>query len=202
MKKIPSKRFLYVIFAGRDIPKKLVEILNAGVEVLQLRDKGLSTKELINLGKRAKDIIRDRALFFLNDRFDIALAVGADGVHLGQDDVPVEAVRKVTEKDFLIGLSTHTLKEVRESIHRPVDYISFGPVFKTLTKTDALSPRGIHRLKRAVSASLHPVVAVGGISKENIDKVLETGVKGVAISGGILQRRDAYKAALEVKEKL
>lgn len=203
MKKIPSPPFLYVIFDGRrGILEKLRGIIKARVEIVQLRDKNLSARKLLELYKRADKVIKNKALFLMNDRFDIALAVSAHGVHLGQDDLPVEVVRKIAGKRLLIGLSTHTTKEVKESVSKPIDYISFGPIFKTETKRDALSPKGIDRLKEAVSYSHHPVVAIGGIKKENLEKVLKTGASGVAISSAILDARNTYKATLEIKRIL
>ncbi len=198
-----KKPFLYVIIDGRKgILEKLKGIIRAGAEIVQLRDKHLSARELVELGKKARGIIKDSALFFINDRFDIALAAGAQGVHLGLDDIPPEIARKIVKRKLLIGFSTHSAKEVKTSISRPVDYISFGPVFKTKTKLDALSPRGIESLKKAVSYSRHPVVAVGGIGKESIEDILKTGVSGVAISSAILDSKDAYKATLEIKKIL
>jgi thiamine-phosphate pyrophosphorylase len=195
--------FLYVIVdARKGILEKLKGIVDGGADIIQLRDKNLSARELIEIGLEMKAIIRGKALFFVNDRLDIALALSADGVHLGQDDLPVEAARSIAGKCFLVGLSTHDEKEVKNSCSKPVDYISFGPIFKTKTKLNALSPRGIRRLKEIVPYSKHPVVAIGGINKENIAEVLETGVKGVAISSAILDEKDSYRATLEIAKNL
>ena len=174
--------------------------MKAGVEIVQLRDKNFSTRKLIELYKKADKIIGDRAFFFINDRLDIALGVSADGVHLGQDDFPVEMARNIAGKKFHIGFSTHTVNEVKKSASKPVDYISFGPIFKTKTKCDAISPRGINRLRKAVPYSRHPVVAVGGINKRNAAEVLKTNVSGVAVSSAILDARDTYKATLELRK--
>ena len=200
---IPCAPFLYVIIDGREgILEKLRGIIKAGVEIVQLRDKNLSTKELISLGQKIGKIIINKVSFFINDRFDISLAVRAQGVHLGQDDLPVRVVREVVGKRLRVGLSTHTLKELKKSKTQPVDYVSFGPIFKTSTKTDALSPRGIDKLKEAVSPSKHTVVAVGGIKKDKVREILKTGASGVAISRAILEARDTYQATLEIRKEM
>lgn len=194
---------LYVIIDGRKgILEKLRGIMKAGVEIVQLRDKDLSTRELLELSRKAKKVIKDRALFFINDCIDLALAVGAQGVHLGQDDLPVEVARRIAGKKMLIGFSTHTAEQVKKSVSKPVDYISFGPVFKTKTKLDAVSPRGINRLRKAVSYSRHPVVAVGGIKKGNAGEVIKSGASGVAVCSGILDARDTYRATIELRSEL
>ncbi|MBL7171035.1 MAG: thiamine phosphate synthase [Candidatus Omnitrophica bacterium] len=182
--------------------EKLRGIMKAGVEIVQLRDKDLSTRELLELSRKAKKVIKDRALFFINDCIDLALAVGAQGVHLGQDDLPVEVARRIAGKKMLIGFSTHTAEQVKKSVSKPVDYISFGPVFKTKTKLDAVSPRGINRLRKAVSYSRHPVVAVGGIKKGNAGEVIKSGASGVAVCSGILDARDTYRATIELRSEL
>ena len=199
-KQIP---FLYVIIDGRKgILEKLRGIIKARAEIVQLRDKNLSTRELIGLGQKVEKIVRNKSLFFINDRFDISLAVRAQGVHLGQDDLPVRVVREVVGKRLRVGLSTHNLKELKKSKTQPVDYVSFGPIFKTSTKTDALSPRGIDKLKEAVSHSNHPVVAVGGIKKDKVREILKTGVSGVAVSRAILEARDTYRATMEIRKEM
>lgn len=203
LKIFPSPPFLYVIFDGRPgILEKLKGIIHAGAEIVQLRDKELSAREIVQLGLKAKKIIKEKAFFFVNDRFDIALAVGADGVHLGQDDLPVELVRNIGGEKLFIGLSTHNAKEVRASNTNRIDYISFGPVFKTKTKLDALPPRGVGMLKEAVSCAGHKVVAIGGIDRDNLEEVLKTGASGAALSSGILEARDSYKAACCIRKIL
>jgi thiamine-phosphate pyrophosphorylase len=195
--------FLYVIFDGRrGILEKLKGIIKAGADAVQLRDKNLSDRELIELGRKVKKTIKNKALFFINDRFDIALTLSADGIHLGRDDLQADAARKIIKNKLLIGFSTHTAKEIKASISKPVDYISFGPVFKTETKLDALSPRGIKRLKNAVLYSRYPVVAVGGINGENAREVLKTGVNGIAVSKAVLDAGDSCKATREIKARI
>ncbi len=154
-------------------------LLEAGVPVLQLRDKASDGRELVQTARLLAARAHARgALFLVNDRLDVALLAGADGVHLGQDDLSVEDVRRVlsalgrTRARFVVGLSTHDLQQVRAGVRQQPDYLGFGPVFPTSTKPDALAPRGIARLAEAVEAAGSlPVVAIGGLGLNNVGEV-------------------------------
>jgi thiamine-phosphate pyrophosphorylase len=122
----------------------------------------------------------------LNDRIDLVLAVNLNGAHLGQEDIPPEAARALIGKKRIIGYSTHTIPQVRQSLNLPVDYIGFGPVYETVTKTKAGRAAGLKKLKSACLAAAAPVVAIGGIGMEEIRPVLEAGAACVAVISAIM----------------
>jgi|GEM_PF-422741 len=175
----------------------LAEIaLKAGIRIIQFREKKMSTRNMFFTAKKIRKLTREYgATFIVNDRVDLALAVDADGVHIGQDDLPVEAVRDIF--NGIIGVSTHNVEEAKNA-EKYADYISAGPVFYTKTKRDAGKPIGIDGLRRIVESVRIPVVAIGGINRENILDVLKTGVEGVAVISAIACSKDPENAAREL----
>lgn len=163
------------------------KVLLKGVQWIQFREKETSRREIYQNAIRLRRLTKDYdAVFVVNDFPDIAMCAGADGVHLGQDDLPLKEARKIIGRDRLIGISTHNLEQAAEAERDGADYIGFGPVFATLTK-DAGRPKGISML-REIRKQVHiPVVAIGGISLENIGSVLQTGVDAVALASAILR---------------
>jgi len=163
------------------------KVLLKGVQWIQFREKETSRREIYQNAIRLRRLTKDYdAVFVVNDFPDIAMCAGADGVHLGQDDLPLKEARKIMGRDRLIGISTHNLEQAAEAERDGADYIGFGPVFATLTK-DAGRPKGISML-REIRKQVHiPVVAIGGISLENIGSVLQTGVDAVALASAILR---------------
>ena len=161
--------------------------LQAGVKWVQYRDKERSRREIYQESIRLMGIAKKfGAALIVNDHPDIALAADADGVHLGQDDLPVKEARKIMGKNRIIGISTHTVEQARDAGRDGADYIGFGPVFHTTTK-DAGRPMGIEMLREIKRQVQIPVIAIGGINAENIRLVLETGVDAVAVSSAILR---------------
>ncbi|MEN2986604.1 MAG: thiamine phosphate synthase [Thermodesulfovibrionaceae bacterium] len=172
--------------------------LKAGVKTFQLREKDLATRELYFLAKKLREITkRCDALLFINDRVDIALAVEADGVHLPQNGLPAYAVRKAWKDRFIIGVSTHSLKEA-EDASEWADFITFGPVFHTPSKAQYGEPLGVESLKKVKEAVKCKVFAIGGIKLENLKEVLPYS-DGVALIRGILAEKDIES---KVKEYL
>jgi len=162
-------------------------VLRAGVGWVQYRDKNASRRKVYEEAIKLKDLAgKHNAVFIVNDYSDIALAVDADGVHLGQDDLPVKEARKILGKGKIIGVSTHCIEQALEAEQAGADYLGFGPVFHTSTK-DAGSPRGTDLLGEIKNKVSIPVVAIGGINLENIHSVLETGVDAVAVASAILK---------------
>jgi thiamine-phosphate pyrophosphorylase len=162
-------------------------VLRAGVGWVQYRDKNASRRKVYEEAIKLKDLAgKHNAVFIVNDYSDIALAVDADGVHLGQDDLPVKEARKILGKGKIIGVSTHCIEQALEAEQAGADYLGFGPVFHTSTK-DAGSPRGTVLLGEIKNKVNIPVVAIGGINLENIHSVLETGVDAVAVASAILK---------------
>ena len=165
---------------------RLQGALKAGIRSVQLREKDISVGELTQYALKAREMTREfNASLFINDRVDVAMAVGADGVHLGRRSMPVKAVRAIARKGFMIGVSTHSLEEAADAGHEGADFITFGPVYETPSKLRFGSPLGIEMLRKATSSIKIPVYAVGGINNGNINDVMETGVKGVAMISAI-----------------
>jgi len=160
--------------------------IDAGIRIIQLREKDLPKKDIYKAAVVIKDVaMRHNALFIVNDHVDIALAVDADGVHLGQEDIPVEVARKIMGKKKLIGVSTHSLQQAVRAQEAGADYIGFGPMFHTTTK-DAGHPKGLKTLSQVRKLIDIPIVAIGGITWENVNDVLNSGADAAAAASGIL----------------
>ena len=160
----------------------LESALMAGLRLIQLRVKHLSESELKALGREVRRLTREHgARFILNDRPELAVELDADGVHVGQDDLPPAEARKIIGAERILGLSTHNREQILAAQQEPVDYIGVGPVFATGTKLNASPVTGLELLTWAVGHSRLPLVAIGGISFENIDQVLATDCKNAAV---------------------
>ncbi len=176
-----------------ELISKVNQMIKGGVTVLQLREKTLSSKEFLNRALKLRKIIPPRISFIINDRIDIALACGAEGVHLGQDDIPLSIARKIMGESKIIGISTHSFKQAIEAKAEGADYIGIGPVFSTPTKP-GVCPVGLEIVSRIKKEIKIPLVAIGGISKENAKKVLETGTDGIAVVTAIFGSKDVFTA--------
>ncbi|MGB9715612.1 MAG: thiamine phosphate synthase [Thermodesulfovibrionales bacterium] len=163
------------------------KVLEGGVRWIQYRDKFKTRREIFEEALRLRRLTTEyNAIYIVNDYVDIAYCAEADGVHLGQDDLPLKEARKIVGKKKIIGLSTHNLAQAIEAEKEGADYIGFGPVFKTTTK-DAGKPKGLEILQEVKAKVKIPVVAIGGINLENIMSVLSTGVDAIAVASGILK---------------
>jgi thiamine-phosphate pyrophosphorylase len=163
------------------------QAIAAGIRTIQLREKQLSKKELYREALSMRSLtLKHKMTFIVNDYIDIALAADADGVHLGQDDMPIKEARKIMGKEKIIGISTHSLKQAISAVEAGADYIGFGPMFQTSTK-DAGSPKGLKILKEIRKHIKIPIVAIGGIKPENVSSVLEAGADAVAVMSAILK---------------
>ena len=191
MKNLFTKdRALYLITDRTTSSLNLTEItqraVRAGIKTIQLREKNMTKKELYKEALSIRKFtLKHRAAFIINDYVDIALAVNADGVHLGQEDMPIREARKLLGENKIIGISTHSLKQAVDAQRAGADYIGFGPIFKTSTK-DAGSPKGIESLIEIKKHIKIPVVAIGGITAGNASLVFETGADAAAAVSGIL----------------
>lgn len=160
--------------------------VSSGIKTIQLREKLLSKKDIYKEALAIRKLtLRYGVTFIVNDYIDIALAVGADGVHLGQDDMPVKEARKIISRRKIIGVSTHSLKQALDAEASGADYIGVGPIFKTTTK-DAGKPKGIAYLKKIREQIKIPIAAIGGINHNNAWEVLNNGADAIAIASGIL----------------
>lgn len=166
-----------------------VQLLNlGGATLIQLRDKHATALELYEHAKAAVAVANhSTAQLIINDRVDVALAVGAHGVHLGQDDMPPEAARRLLGPAAVIGYSTHSVEQARQALSLPIDYIAIGPIFQTATKTDTSSTLGLDGL-RAVREAIGTVqlVGIGGISRDNAREVIEAGADSVAVISALV----------------
>lgn len=162
------------------------EVVESGCRIVQYREKDKSTKEMVSEASEIKRICGDHAIFLVNDRIDVALAVDADGVHIGQDDMPIETARKLLGPEKIIGLSVSTIDEAIQAEGNGADYVGVGPIFNTSTKTDAgkgIGPSKIKDIKNKISI---PVVAIGGINKDNCSSVVENGADSVVAISAIV----------------
>jgi len=175
-----------------------------GASIVQLRAKRATDSVALEWAEAIREITRKFGVgFFVNDRFDLALAADADGVHLGQDDVPPAEIPIAARSRLLIGRSTHSLEQAREACEEPVDYIAFGPIFATQTKESPGDPRGVERLAEVVLAVRpQPVIAIGGIDLGNVARVAETGVAGVAVISAIAEAADSRRVTRALDEAL
>ncbi len=171
------------------------QALAAGVKFFQYRSKNGSRKSIYENSLVLSQIAGNaKACFIINDHADIAAAVGADGVHLGQDDLPIEFARKLLGRDKFIGISTHSLEQARAAEVAGADYIGFGPIFKTSTK-DAGQTQGVRNLTIIKKAVAVPVIAIGGINQANLQFVAQAGADGAAVISVVLSAPDIRSAA-------
>ncbi len=187
---------IYPIIDDTYIPYDRMEetaqaLIDGGARILQLRGKDISSAELLMAARSiARLTKKEDVIFIVNDRIDIALFSNADGVHIGQDDMPVLVARKLLGREKIIGFSTHSVKEAVAAEKLPVDYISFGPLFTTKSKKDAEEPKGVKVLTEVSSSVEIPIVAIGGIGGERIGEVLRSGANSVAMISDILSATD------------
>jgi thiamine-phosphate pyrophosphorylase len=189
--------------AGRNSFEIAEILLAAGVMLIQLRDKCAASGDLYVIAQRMAERMRAAGgTFILNDRADIARAVEADGVHVGQDDLPPDAARAVIGAGKLIGFSTHVLEQVEEADRSQADYIAFGPIFLTASKVNPDAVVGLAGLRSARKATRKPLVAIGGITLENAEAVLEAGADSVAVIRALVGAPDIDERAREFLEKV
>jgi len=182
--------------AGRSLVEAIEAALQGGVKSVQLREKDLMAAELLPLAQQLRELTtRHGARLLINDRLDVALAVGADGVHLGGHSLPVEVARRLLGPDRLIGVSTHDRKQIDAAIQGGADFITFGPVWQTLSKTLPGEPAGLETLAEACRYSPLPVFALGGVTPAGIPQLRSAGCRHVACIGGILQQDDPRRAS-------
>jgi thiamine-phosphate pyrophosphorylase len=177
-----------VRLSGLSHAEQVLRLSAGGATLVQLRDKHLSPREFYDEAARALRLARERGVrLIINDRVDIALALRADGVHLGQDDLQPEAARRLLGEEAIIGFSTHNLEQAREAARLRVDYIAIGPIFNTSSKENPDPPVGLDNLScvRQAVGSI-PLVAIGGITRENALAVLDRGADSVAVIGALL----------------
>jgi thiamine-phosphate pyrophosphorylase len=183
---------------GRDPVYVLEQLIEGGIKGVQLRTKNTTDAELFNLAKKFRELTSENnVLLIINDRLDIALAVDADGIHLGQDDLPVSIARKLAP-DLIIGGSSHNLKEALELEKAGASYVNIGPIYKTQTKTLAIPPLGEEAIK-TISPSLNiPFTIMGGIKSNHIPNLVSLGAKTIAMVTQLTQAEDIKSTTIQL----
>ncbi|MBF0505261.1 MAG: thiamine phosphate synthase [Nitrospirae bacterium] len=185
------------LFSGSEAFFEAVEsALQGGVKVVQLREKDLSARALLSMAYRIRELtMKYRAKLLINDRADIALCAGADGVHLSQGSMPAFAIRRIAGDSFFIGCSAHSLEEARLCEKEGADFITFGPLYQTPSKLKYGAPVGVEALKKVREEIAVPVFGIGGIKCDSIKPVMDAGAHGIAVISGILAEKDIKGAA-------
>jgi len=174
--------------SGLSHAEQVARLIEGGATLIQLREKRLSPREFFKDATEALDIARSHGVqIIINDRVDIALALGADGVHLGQNDLPPEAARNLLGNVAVIGYSVHSATQAQAAVGMPIDYLGIGPVFPTLTKENPDPVVGVTELREIREIAKIPLVAIGGITPDNASKVLEAEVDAVAMISALLE---------------
>ena len=188
---------------GRSTVDVVRAALAGGVDVVQLRDKEAEAAAIVDEGLRVHELTaRYQAPLIVNDRVDIALAIEAEGAHVGQTDLPADMARKLLPAPALLGVSTSSVDMARRAQQQQADYIGFGPVYPTTTKETAASPRGIERMRDTLEKINIPLVALGGISDRNISEVVAAGADHVAVCSAIVNAENVERAAATLKERM
>ncbi|OBR94360.1 thiamine-phosphate synthase [Clostridium ragsdalei P11] len=180
----------------KPLQQAVEEAILGGVTMVQLREKDASTREFYEIAKEVKKVTDHyKVPFLINDRLDIAQTVDADGVHLGQSDMPINTARKILGKNKIIGISAGNVNEALEAEKSGADYIGIGTIFFTGTKKDIDTPIGIGGLRKIYSSINIPAVAIGGVNETNFKEVLSTGVDGISVISAILGKSNITAAA-------
>jgi thiamine-phosphate pyrophosphorylase len=202
---LPKSPFFYPILDTEftaDITGDARRLIQAGVRILQLRAKNQTKRQIFDLTIQLAELCnRGRVCLILNDCVDITLVTGVSGVHLGQDDFPVQEARTLL-RDRLIGCSTHTLEQFQVAQKSPVDYIAIGPVYKTTTKQSSNQMLGIATVDSWLRNKSKPVVAIGGIQLEHFGELLNAGIDGIAMISALYSTGNVYEMAVRCMDEI
>ena len=175
------------------------EAIEGGVTMVQLREKQASSKEFYEIAIRIKKILHPYNVpLIINDRLDIAIACDAEGLHIGQSDLPYEVARKILGKEKIIGLSVENMQDAINANDLDVDYIGLSPVFGTPTKTDTALPLGLEGVRKITEISKHPTVGIGGLNLHNAREVIDAGANGISVVSAIMSAENPRSAASEL----
>lgn len=187
------------LLCGRRMEEVVEEAVQGGVTLVQLREKNASTKHFYEQAMRLKSILKAYHVpLIINDRLDIALACEAEGIHIGQSDMPYDVVRRLMGKERIIGLSVENRTDALEANKLDVDYIGISPVFGTPTKTDTALPFGLAGVRDVMSVSRHPSVGIGGINHTNAADIIRSGANGIAVVSAIISAENPRTAARDL----
>ncbi len=188
---------------GQSLEEVIKMAVKGGASFVQLREKEISTRSFVEEAVRIRKLLEPyKVPLIINDRVDVAMACGAEGVHIGQEDMPYEIVRKLMGQKTIIGLSVETWEDVVASQKLDVSYIGVSPVFATPTKTDTKGVWGLEGLVRIKAFSRHPLVAIGGINESNVREVIKAGADCVAVVSAICASSNPEAAARKINEKI
>lgn len=196
--------WLYVITSRRLAGARSLVDLAAkleGVDYLQLREKDLTGRELYHLALDVKQVLPPGTRLLINDRLDVALAAGADGVHLGENSLPPAVARRLLGPEKIMGVSVHSVTAAREAEKAGADYLLFGHIFPTASK-EGIPPRGVGCLREVVASVGIPIIALGGINAANARQCLAAGARGVAVMSAVMAASDPARAVAELKQTL
>lgn len=188
---------------NRPLLEVMEEAILGGADIIQLRDKTSSKRVVLEKARALRELTKKYNVpFIINDHIDVALAVDADGIHLGQDDLPLEEARKIVGPNKIIGISTHHIDEARAAEAGGADYIGVGPIFPTKSKKDVVDPVTTAYIEQVVKEINIPFVAIGGIKKHNVDQVLEAGATRICMISEIVGADDVKGVCEFFKRKL
>jgi thiamine-phosphate pyrophosphorylase len=184
---------------GRPLQEVIASAVAGGCTVVQVREKEVSTREFLALAGAVRSVLASGFVpLIINDRIDVALACGADGVHLGQDDMPCAEARRFLDDRMIVGVSVSTVDEARRAEAEGADYLGVGPIFATPTKTDTPTPTGLAGLAAIRRATTLPLVGIGGVKATNARDVIAAGADGVAVVSAIMSAEDPERAARDL----
>lgn len=184
---------------GRDLVDVVMEAVAGGVSIVQIREKSSETKAFYDMARALKSrLSKTQTPLIINDRVDVALAVDAEGVHVGQSDLPCHIVRTMLGPDKIVGVSINTYEQIKEAEQQGATYLSLSPVYPTSTKTDTTEPFGLSGLQAARKMTQKPLITIGGINQSNIREIMSTGMDGVALVSAICSAPSPKEAAAEL----
>jgi thiamine-phosphate pyrophosphorylase len=186
---------------GRSTFEVVRQAVAGGVTCVQLREKHCSTREFIDQARALQPLLKDRRIpLIINDRLDVALAVGAEGVHLGQQDMAIADARKIAGRALVIGISVESVGDAIRAEQQGADYLGVSPVFATPTKTDTAPPLGLEGIRQIRRAVVIPIVGIGGVNLRSAASVLGAGADGIAVVSAIVSADDPKQAAVELRK--
>jgi len=185
----------------KNLEDVVFQALKAGVSYVQMREKDVSTRFFVEEAQKIKAIMTPfQVPLIINDRLDVALAIGADGVHIGQDDMPYDMARKIMGPRAIIGLSVENWEDVEKAQELDVDYLGVSPIFETPTKTDTKGSWGLEGLTRIKAYSRHPLVGIGGLNASNAADAVKAGADCIAVVSAICSASDPFKTTLNLQD--
>ncbi len=188
---------------GRSLDWVVEKAVKGGTTIVQLREKDMETRDFIEEAQQIQKILKPYNVpLLINDRLDVALAVGADGVHLGQKDMPYQMARNILGDNAIIGLSVESIEQGKEANQFDLDYIAISPVFTTPTKEELTQELGIEGVKEITRLSKHRAVGIGSIKEHNAKDIIQAGADGIAVVSGICSADDPEKAASELRKRV